>query len=148
MFWRVFRRCRWTKGRKYLKWPISSPTQRQLWPLFMSLTFTFLHLMNFLTSHPSHSLFRYFRCVYGGLKTAFAAVSKEASASQQTAPVLSLTCVLNSWPHSCRGSPSSSCINLARIQPQACSKDSVAQGQRSTLEDTLALGLSHITVDL
>lgn len=71
---------------------------------------------------PISLLFRYFRCVYGGLKRAFAAVSKEASASQQTAPVLS--CVSSTpGPHSCRGSPSS-CINLARIKPQACSKDS------------------------
>ena len=79
---------------------------------------------------------------------AFAAVSKGASASQQTPLVLSLTCVLNSWTHSCRGSPSSFCVNLARIKPQACSKDSVALGQRSPLEDTPVLGLYHTTVAL
>lgn len=78
--------------------------------------------MNFLTSRPSHSLLRCFRCVSGGLKMAFAAVSNGASASQQTPPVLSPTCVLNSWTHSCRGSPSSPCINLARIKSQACNK--------------------------
>lgn len=106
-----------------MKWPVSPPTQRQLWRLFMlTLTFTLLHLMNFLTSCPSHSLLRCFRCVSGGLKMAFAAVSKGARASQQTPPVLSPTCVLNSWTHSCRGSPSSPFINLARIKSQACSK--------------------------
>lgn len=138
-----------SRRKKAFETAYKPPTQRQPWPLSMlTLTFAFLHLMNFLTSRPSHSLFRCFRCVSGGLKMAFAAVSKGASASQQTPLVLSLTCVLNSWTHSCRGSPSSFCVNLARIKPQACSKDSVALGQRSPLEDTPVLGLYHTTVAL
>ena len=81
------------KRKKAFETAYKPPSQRPLWPLFMlTLTFSFLHLVNFLAPHPPHSLFRYFRCVCGGLKTAFAAVSKEASASQQTAPVLSLMC--------------------------------------------------------
>lgn len=91
-----------SKRKKVFEMACKPPYPETAAIVHVDFTFTLLHLMNFLTSRPSHSLLRCFRCVSGGLKMAFAAVSNGASASQQTPPVLSPTCVLNSWTHSCR----------------------------------------------